>query len=593
MSDPTQVSVDVQELQNVMAKLLESPVFADVVFYVEDEKIYAHRAVLCAWSAPFKAMLTSGMKEGSQRQGMSLAEVELHDISAAMFVLLLKYIYTGVVTLSHANALGLLRLANLYEIHMLKRRCEEFIGNHLDPHNACDILYAAEVHNASKEILQEKALHFIAENFEGIARTEGFLSLDYNIVCMILEQNNLNVISENIVFNAVVEWCSSVLGLKKEDVSSMDAKQEVEQAESWPEVKLQIMEVLKRVRFPMMDSQFLTTNVENSYIVKLLHQEVMKELLFEAYRYHAVDMDIKMLVQHTTRDSRPSPTPSKDFFNSNSGSDAPMVDSAVKSEGTQKLGSAVDQDSEKLRLSKMRMTSRISSGRILFGDTTVATTTSSSSVEDTIQSGLRRMRSGGSGSARRRKKSNDRRYKDAEITAINPYPVTVQQQKTFKRYHSMAQNEITRKDELTWWTPGVACPLNEIEGGVFAEMFITFKCGPVRITAFHLKNRRSTNFKVATAKFDNETGEMGEFLDFIPWTSCGRCGDDIVVKLPANKHVVGSYCSVLKLTIALIPSADGSTPQLDTDEPDGGMTKYGMSWERDRFLPSLYWVEIR
>jgi hypothetical protein len=73
-------------------KLVEAPELADVVLVVEGERFPAHRNVLAARSEYFRALLLSGMQEGSGQH-----EILLEEVSAGAFRVVLRYLYTAAV----------------------------------------------------------------------------------------------------------------------------------------------------------------------------------------------------------------------------------------------------------------------------------------------------------------------------------------------------------------------------------------------------------------------------------------------------------------------------------------------------------------
>lgn len=69
--------------------------YADITLIVEGQRFHAHKVVLAARSQYFQALLFGGMKESLQQ------EIELKETSLIAFKALLKYIYTGCMSLSN------------------------------------------------------------------------------------------------------------------------------------------------------------------------------------------------------------------------------------------------------------------------------------------------------------------------------------------------------------------------------------------------------------------------------------------------------------------------------------------------------------
>jgi hypothetical protein len=74
-----------------VSRLYAAGAFADVLLYVEDEVFKAHRVILAACSAYFEKVFA---RMGETR---STPFVILRDTDAALFTLVVKFIYDGVV----------------------------------------------------------------------------------------------------------------------------------------------------------------------------------------------------------------------------------------------------------------------------------------------------------------------------------------------------------------------------------------------------------------------------------------------------------------------------------------------------------------
>ena len=88
-----QMMQQINQLQEDYGKLVEAPELADVVLLVEGERFPAHRVILAARSEYFRGLLLSGMQEGSGQQ----QEIELGEVSARAFRVVLRHLYTAEV----------------------------------------------------------------------------------------------------------------------------------------------------------------------------------------------------------------------------------------------------------------------------------------------------------------------------------------------------------------------------------------------------------------------------------------------------------------------------------------------------------------
>lgn len=147
---------DLRELVNNAAS------FPDVTFIVEGEPVYAHRSVLTARSAHFRAMFTSGMKESRE------LVVPYAEWSRAAFLAMLEFLYTGSTReVSVPVALELLGLADHIGLEGLRALSEALLVHRVDAHNVCTLVAHAHRHSASE--LKRFCLEYILKHSETIA----------------------------------------------------------------------------------------------------------------------------------------------------------------------------------------------------------------------------------------------------------------------------------------------------------------------------------------------------------------------------------------------------------------------------------------
>ncbi|MBA0619673.1 hypothetical protein Godav_005488, partial [Gossypium davidsonii] len=140
---------------------VNNPTLSDVTFLVEGKRFYAHRICLLASSDAFRAMFDGGYRERDAK------DVEIPNIRWDVFVLMMRYIYTGSVTVEIDHAQELLRAADQYLLEGLKRLCEYAIAQDISVEDVMLMYELAEAFNATT--LRETCLLFILEQFERIS----------------------------------------------------------------------------------------------------------------------------------------------------------------------------------------------------------------------------------------------------------------------------------------------------------------------------------------------------------------------------------------------------------------------------------------
>ncbi|XP_077297299.1 kelch-like protein 41b [Arctopsyche grandis] len=157
----------------------------DTGFIVRDRKLYAHLIVLTACSEFF------GTNEG---------EVEdiLSDFDFEVIEAILKYCYTGEISIDENHFEKLMELANRLEVKIPKQ------FKTVDLSNCLDVLKIS----GDSELIK-KAMDLTLDNFETLHKTQDFLNLPAFNVIEILKSDYLIVPSEEYVFNAVTLWINS------------------------------------------------------------------------------------------------------------------------------------------------------------------------------------------------------------------------------------------------------------------------------------------------------------------------------------------------------------------------------------------------
>ena len=172
--------------------------FCDVTVRVGESEFGAHRVILAASSPFFQGLFASQMNENIS------GEVELKEISASVFGDVLQFIYTGEIGVTPQNVKELMMAANFLLIDALKEICSAFLRLSLDICNCFSLKGFAKQYNCKS--LEDSANEFICAYFVEISKTEEFLSLDLEAVAEVISHDNLQVIKEEEVYEALIRW---------------------------------------------------------------------------------------------------------------------------------------------------------------------------------------------------------------------------------------------------------------------------------------------------------------------------------------------------------------------------------------------------
>nr|TKW11290.1 hypothetical protein SEVIR_6G223700v2 [Setaria viridis] len=131
------ITHDDDPLDPPLGRLLDSNDGSDVSFIIKGETFHAHRALLAARSPVFKAQLLGSMADAK------MTSITMHDISAATFKAMLRFMYTD--TLPADDELGaspltevfqdLLAMADRYALDRLKLICARKLWENLSTEN--------------------------------------------------------------------------------------------------------------------------------------------------------------------------------------------------------------------------------------------------------------------------------------------------------------------------------------------------------------------------------------------------------------------------------------------------------------------------
>ncbi|CAL4986669.1 unnamed protein product [Urochloa decumbens] len=169
------VVVPPPDMHQHLAYLLSSGEGADATLVMDDGEMFrAHRSILAARSAVFKAELLSPMQEVTSASCMSIK-----DIKANVFKALLQFIYTDSLPdidegEPMVTAQQVLTAADRYGLERLKLICEDKLCNYISTTSVGTVLALAEQHGCDG--LKKACLNFLmsGSNLKDAIVTDGF-----------------------------------------------------------------------------------------------------------------------------------------------------------------------------------------------------------------------------------------------------------------------------------------------------------------------------------------------------------------------------------------------------------------------------------
>ena len=228
-----------RELLERLDILRNNDSFCDVTIAVKDKEFKAHRAVLAAASPFFLALLTSDMKERKEQ----LIKVDLEEATESVVEDVLKYLYTGYVTIIEERAHNSLATANYLLLPGLKTIVSDFLEDRVTTQNCVFNYYFADKYECVE--LKAKCCEVINSDFSVVMETGDFLNLDVKQVLEWVSSDDVIVNAEEDVFSGIVMWVSH---------------NKSEREKHFPEL-------LHQVRLPFVSHDFLLNELVNEELI--------------------------------------------------------------------------------------------------------------------------------------------------------------------------------------------------------------------------------------------------------------------------------------------------------------------------------------
>ncbi|PVD35896.1 hypothetical protein C0Q70_02865 [Pomacea canaliculata] len=225
----------------------------DVTLKVGEQKFSAHRIILAASIPYFNAMFTHDMMESKQN------EITMEGIEPGALEALVNFAYTGNVAIDKNNAQCLLIAASFLNLHSVRDACCNYFKDRLNVQNCLTLRAFADQYMCVS--LVEATNKFIQFNFKQVSDTEEFYALGKQDVVEIISYDELNVNSEEEVFEAVLNW-----------VKFKEAER-----------KVFLPELMVKVRLPLLTPPYLSDRVATENLIK--NSLLCRDLLDEARDY--------------------------------------------------------------------------------------------------------------------------------------------------------------------------------------------------------------------------------------------------------------------------------------------------------------------
>ena len=239
-----------------MQLMMEERKLCDVVLEVEGCEIHAHRLVLAASSTYFYSMFVRDMLESRQ------ARITLQGVDPEAMKLLVEFAYSTKLEITTGNVQSLMTAASLFNFPAVFEATSKYLSKQLHPSNCLGIRSFARTHGSSE--LVDTATAYFREHFMDTVKNEEYMNVSGEDLAVLIDSNDLNVLSEEDVYQAVQLWLLHASEERKESLAVL----------------------LRSVRLPLLPPSFLTQQVESNPYIRCSLE--CRDLLDEAKNFHLV-----------------------------------------------------------------------------------------------------------------------------------------------------------------------------------------------------------------------------------------------------------------------------------------------------------------
>ena len=265
-----------------MSEMRRDGKMCDVIIKVGNTPFKAHKVVLAATIPYFRAMFDhEGFNEHDQdiitigEDQENIQNPGFRCLDASSTEALINFAYSGKVTISSSNVQSLMMGASFLQLSIVRDACANFLMSRLLPHNVLGVMSFADTLGCVS--LVNACQNFIKKFFNHVSQSDEFLMLSLDQVKKLISDDELEVVSEEIVFESVISWVNHEKDKRKD----------------------QLHQLLSCVRMPLLKPQYLSDKVASEELIKNSHK--CRDLLDEAKDFHLMPERRSLLVSFRTR----------------------------------------------------------------------------------------------------------------------------------------------------------------------------------------------------------------------------------------------------------------------------------------------------
>ncbi|CAK8685784.1 unnamed protein product [Clavelina lepadiformis] len=172
--------------------------FCDFTIKAGGKQFLVHKCVVGSYSEYFKKMFTTKMKESYSNEG------SVKEVSGPTMALIINFIYTSCIILTHENVYDVLEAAEYLRITSLKEYCRKFFKASFNGENCLKIRSYSNRYNMDD--LVKAAETFISKNLGAVLKSADFLQFGVDDVKAMLKLESEQDSIDEDKYRSVVSW---------------------------------------------------------------------------------------------------------------------------------------------------------------------------------------------------------------------------------------------------------------------------------------------------------------------------------------------------------------------------------------------------
>ncbi len=185
-----------------LGEIFQQEKLNDITLMAEGQSLPCHKVLLAASSEYFRGIFTAESSTPESKLNNYLLEVE--GISFAVLKLVVSYLYTGKVNINVENAAEVIHACNLLKLRSLYDTCVKHLMKSVNPDNCIGLHRMAVLHKVDN--LEKKTRNVMLESIKDVLAGKEFKEITEEELMGYIQDENLQVPDENLVFDSVVAW---------------------------------------------------------------------------------------------------------------------------------------------------------------------------------------------------------------------------------------------------------------------------------------------------------------------------------------------------------------------------------------------------